>query len=36
MRRFLALSMLILGPIAACGGDGGGGTGPTQIDLTGT
>jgi hypothetical protein len=35
MKRFLALSLLLLGPIAACGGDGGG-TGPTQIDLTGT
>jgi hypothetical protein len=36
MRRFLALSLLLLGPVVACGGDGGGGTGPTQIDLTGT
>lgn len=36
MRRFLALSLLLLVPIVACGGDGGGGTGPTQIDLTGT
>jgi hypothetical protein len=36
MKRFLALSLLLLGPIVACGGDGSGGTGPTQIDLTGT
>jgi len=36
MRRFLALSLLLLGPIVACGGDGGSSTGPTQIDLTGT
>ena len=35
MRRFLALSLLLVGPIVACG-DGGGGTGPTQIDLNGT
>ncbi len=36
MRRFLALSIFLLGPIVACSGDGGGSTGPTQIDLTGT
>jgi hypothetical protein len=36
MRRFLALSLLLLGPIVACSDGGGGSTGPTQIDLTGT